>query len=1009
MVKVLSVSDDYVIKVPSGGTLTLDTGDTIGNVIVTGNINVKGTMVSSSDISTVDTILELNSGETGLGVSTGISGLRVNRGQLPDANLLFNESLDYVSESSKGAFVLVNESGATVPLYTNKISNTGGDDLVLIGSGSASVTVEGTENYEQQIFAYAGTEIDPQALFSPLKPSALVTAKLLSDYIETYSQNQAVGPKIVSPTPDGDTTVQVQSIEAGDFYDRAIVTVNSYLSAEIDGDNTRLYTNLVVDGDHVITGSNFVDGKISNSEIALRNNSVAGVVPTINDLTNGELYLNLQDERIYFKTARARIREVGLADRVANVFYVSDDSGNDANDGTTLSDPFKTIDAALDWIAQLRSAQTEEEFREITVYVKSGNYTLNNPVVVPERVSIIGDNLRTVTVRPANRTQDMFWVMNGSYLAHMTFKDHLAPSAAVAFPTDGSAGFIIQSPYVQNCTSITTTGTGMRVDGSHAKGLKSMVVDAFTQYNQGGIGIHMLNRGNTQLVSVFTICCDIAFLCESGGFCSITNSNSSFGNYALKADGVSESLYSAKFESQLSTNQFNIYGLIKRPNIGDAVKFSSLDTYYTVASVDELFVNTYDIENPDFTVTSASFQTERNTLLALKSFIQTETIKFLAREYPGFTYDDAKCSRDVGIIIDSVINDAVFNTNYQTTKAARSYYRAVAAEVIQSQKVETIAAMQFARDLLLSFTNPALGTKARIQTNFNTIISVIQNGEGSIPTLSYTAPSGIAASRQNAFTILRANRTFLMQKGTAYVNANYPSLVYNQTTCQRDIGLIVDSIAYDLMYKGNSQTVDSVKTYFNSGTLQIPENQVQPSAAMFDYLRTVAKQVIVNQLVSDSYTVTETQNTTAATAATIAEQNILEELFTITEEFLTTGYKTTLTLEEEIAEGQLTVDEIITFHQLSLITSSGHTFEWIGAGTDVNTALPYLGGVPKSENQVIEINGGRVYFTGTDQKGDFSIGTGLKINRARGTVEGRVFRRSLYSTLTPYILALGEG
>ena len=91
------------------------------------------------------------------------------------------------------------------------------------------------------------------------------------------------------------------------------------------------------------------------------------------------------------------------------------------------------------------------------------------------------------------------------------------------------------------------------------------------------------------------------------------------------------------------------------------------------------------------------------------------------------------------------------------------------------------------------------------------------------------------------------------------------------------------------------------------------------------------------------------------------------------------------------------------------ITSSGHTFEWIGAGTDVNTALPYLGGVPKSENQVIEINGGRVYFTGTDQKGDFSIGTGLKINRARGTVEGRVFRRSLYSTLTPYILALGEG
>ena len=1008
MVKVLSVSDDYVIKVPSGGTLTLDTGDTIGNVIVTGNINVKGTTISSSDISTVDTILELNSGETGLGISTNISGININRGQLPNASLLFNESLDYESESSKGAFILVNENGSTVPLYTNKISNTAGNDLVLIGSGSASVTVEGTEDYEQQIFNYVGTEVDPESLFTPLKPSALVTAQLLADYIETYSQNQAVGPKIVSPTPDGDTTVQVQSIEAGDFYDRAIVTINSYLATEIDADNTKFYTNLIVDNEHAIADSNFINGKISNSEISLRNTSVQGVVPEINDLANGELFLNLQDERIYFKTARTRVREIGLADRVANVFYVSNDSGNDANDGTTLSDPFKTIDAALDWIAQIRSAQTEEEFREITIFVKSGNYILNNPVVVPERVSIIGDNLRTVTVRPANRTQDMFWVMNGSYLAHMTFKDHLSPAAAVAFPTDGSAGFIIQSPYVQNCTSITTTGTGMRVDGTHADGLKSMVVDAFTQYNQGGIGIHMLNRGNTQLVSVFTICCDIAFLCESGGFCSITNSNSSFGNYALKADGVSEILYSAKFASQISTNQFEIYGLIKRPNIGDAVKFSSLESYYTVSAVSDLFVNNYDIEYQDYTVASSSFQTERNTLLALKSFIQTETIKFLAREYPGFTYDDAKCSRDVGLIIDSVINDSVFNTNYLTTKSARSYYRAVAAEVIQNQKIETISALEYARDLLLSFTNPALGTKARIQNNFNTVINVIQNGETAIPAITYTVPAGTLTTTSNAVTLLQANRTFLTQKGTAYVNANYPSLVYNQTTCQRDIGLILDSIIYDLLYKGNSQTIDSVKTYFNSGTLQIPENQLQPSAAMFDYLRDVAKQVIINQQVVDAYTVSETQ-TINANSASVTEQNVLEELFTITEEFLVNGYKTTLTIEEEIAEGQLTLDETISFHQLSLITSSGHTFEWVGAGTDVNTALPYLGGVPVSENQIIEINGGRVYFTGTDQKGDFSIGTGLKINRARGTVEGRVFRRSLYSTLTPYILALGEG
>lgn len=994
MVKVLSVSDDYIVKVPPGGTITLDTGDTIGNVIVTGNITIKGTTISSSDVSTVDTILELNSGETGLGVSSNISGIKINRGQLSDANLLFNESLDYISESNKGAFILVNDLGTSLPLYASKISNTGGDDLVLVGSGSASVTVEGTVDYEQQIFTYIGTEIDPDYIFSPLKPSALITAKLLADYIETYNQNQAKGPEIVSPTPFGDTKVQVQSIEAGDFYDRAIVTINSYLSAEIDSDNTTLYTNLVIDGDHVITNSNFVNGSISNSEILLRNTSVAGVVPTILDLNNGELYLNLQDERIYFKTSKSRIRELGLADRVANVFYVSDESGNDANDGTTLSDPFKTIDAALDWVTQLRSTQTEEEFREITIFVKSGNYVITNPVVVPEHVSIIGDNLRTVTVRPLTRTQDMFWVMNGSYLAHMTFKDHLSPAAAIAFPTDGSAGFIIQSPYVQNCASITTTGIGLRVDGSHSLGLKSIKIDAFDQYNQGGVGIHVINMGNAHVTSTSTVSCNIGFLSESGGTCYVASSASNFGNYGLKADGVSQVLNTAKVINQVSPTQFNINGLVKPPNIGDAVKFTSLDSYYTVGAIDDLYINEYDIEYSDYTVVSSDFQNERTALLELKSFIQAETIKFLAREYPGYTYNDAKCARDVGIIIDSVVNDSVYNTNYMTAKTARSYYRAVASEVIQSQKVETIAALEFARDLTLSFTNPALGTKARIQTNFNTVINVINNGEGVIPALTYTVPAGTATSRSNALTILRANRTFLMQKGTEYVNVNYPTLAYDQTICQRDIGLIIDSMSYDLLYKGNSQTIDSAKAYFNSGTLQLPENQLQPSATMFDYLRTVAKQVIVNQLVSDSYIVSQPQNVSAAAAASITEQNILEELFTITKEFITNGYNTLLTLKEEIVENQISENELINFHSLSLIVSSSHTFKFVGTGTVINSELIQPKDDFITENQIVEINGGRVYFSSIDQVGELSINDNFKIDNngdLSATIDGGIF------------------
>ena len=63
-----------------------------------------------------------------------------------------------------------------------------------------------------------------------------------------------------------------------------------------------------------------------------------------------------------------------------------------------------------------------------------------------------------------------------------------------------------------------------------------MNVDAFTQYNQGGVGV-ATNEGYAQLVSVFTICCDKAITVHKGGQ-ALANSNCSFGTQGLVADGV---------------------------------------------------------------------------------------------------------------------------------------------------------------------------------------------------------------------------------------------------------------------------------------------------------------------------------------------------------------------------------------------------------------------------------------------------------------------------------------
>ncbi len=97
---------------------------------------------------------------------------------------------------------------------------------------------------------------------------------------------------------------------------------------------------------------------------------------------------------------------------------------------------------------------------------------------------------------------------------------------------------------------------------------------------------------------------------------------------------------------------------------------------------------------------------------------------------------------------------------------------------------------------------------------------------------------------------------------------------------------------------------------------------------------------------------------------------------------------------------------VIEFVRLSRIITSSHSFEYIGAGTDINTANPFQAGQPIPENEVVAINGGQVPFTSTDQKGNFRIGDGLTIDQTTSTIRGRDFNRAIQAQLTPLILAL---
>ena len=527
-----------------------------------------------------------------------------------------------------------------------------------------------------------------------------------------------------------------------------------------------------------------------------------------------------------------------------NAIWVSVD-GIDTNSGLLEGDAKRTIGAAAA-IAQAGD----------TIIVRSGVYKENNPVGLRTDVSISGEDLRLVTVVPLNPDKDVFQVRRGCLIQNLNFAgltkgvDH-TNCGAVAFPPTAvgiSGGVDFQavtgytelgpanegpngryrSPYVRNCTNFMTGSVGMKLNGDYVNAeftgvndigqdLKSMVCDSFTQYNEAGIGVSITNSAYAQLVSIFTIGCEKAIYCDTGGQCDLTNSNSSFGTYGLYADG---------------------YGDIEFEGVTKTATSPEVD----VVSVDSVTDNEGNFRKP---------------------------------------FDGQ------GLYFHINLND------YSDVS--------VAGQITQP--------LQLIRSINVTFGgNPG------------------DYSSGAPPIVTVNNPLG--------------------------PEAIFPEFSPNVS----DEGIIT--------------SIDVI----NSGRNFLP-NQV------------------VNVTISGD-----------GSATAVVDMDPI--LFTV--ERATEPDKnglTNVTLNEFLPYS-IGPGVKVDFVRLSRIITSSHSFEYVGAGTDINRANPFQGGEPVPENEIIAINGGQVPFTSTDQKGNFRIGEGLTIDQTTSTISGRDFNRAIQAQLTPLILAL---
>ena len=525
---------------------------------------------------------------------------------------------------------------------------------------------------------------------------------------------------------------------------------------------------------------------MADPNIRIKRSAVAGKKPTLADLQLGELGLNTFDAELYTRRERTGIGtdivRIGAGATVTNVLYVTTD-GSDTNTGTKLGDAKATIAGAV----AISTTGT-------VIKIAPGTYIENNPIKLPPQVSIVGESLREVTVSPQNQSADLFHVGPGNYIDGLSFTGILnAGKGVFAFDPD-TIRDVNQSPYIRNCTNFIENSYGLKINGNHALGdTKSMVMDSYTQFNKNGIGVSITNEGYAQLVSLFTICCDTAVYCGSGGACDLTNSNSSFGNYGLIADGVSGVKVTGIITSAAEAGEttFIISGVgTQRPYDGQVVYFDQL--YYE---------------------------------------IDTVTI-------------------------------GVGGTGYT------------------NQPIVTI----------------------------------------SDPSTSWGIPAQVVATVENG----SVSELSIVSNGRGYTSA--PTIIISSP----DVGI-----------NTATATVAMRPKYYSIESATSPQSGVS-----------------------------------------------------------------TITINEQLPYS-VGVGTTVPIFKQSRILASGHSFEYIGSGVTIATALPQTGGVPIQENEAVAKNGGLVVYTSTDQAGNFRIGDGVVINQQTGTISGNFYSKSLFANVTPIILALG--
>jgi hypothetical protein len=445
----------------------------------------------------------------------------------------------------------------------------------------------------------------------------------------------------------------------------------------------------------------------------------------------------------------------------------------------------------------------------VTIQVETGIYYENYPLRLANNVAMKGDEYRRTIIRPKPGISQSPW-------------------ARVFFRRDSVIDEIRVTPFEYGYQYLTDpldfSSTPKRNDE-----MDVLLCGDATRVSeltfQGHGGFVMVLDPDSQILSKSPYF-------QTGSSFSASNNEKRFAGGQF-VDGFSGDLEGVLLQRKVTggvedPSKLIIGGVLREPQL--PTSFILNDDIFRITITNRIETDFFD----------AKVLLEQNRL-----FIQTETILWINGAFPTLDFNEDKCFRDVGLLVDAVVSDTLYGGFLNSTQAGRLYFSA-GSTVISGQVVETVAAVNKIKEIadfvirqniyprvgqISQVTNINLSQGSLASTTvekcFDLIANIIEYGEK-----IYAAKA-----------LLQANKELIQSETINYIDVFYPSLDYDRSFCKRDVGYIVDAISIDIFGDFNN-SLRAGHSYYRRGNRVFDSDQTAPTIDSINYAKSLMLNIV---------------------------------------------------------------------------------------------------------------------------------------------------------------------